>query len=279
MNFMKMHGLGNDFILIHQTQKLSFDECSALARKMCDRHTGAGADGLVVMYPSDQADLSMRIFNSDGSMAEQCGNAMRCVAKYYYEKISSRKNTFAIETKVGVQPVWTDGKNVRVDMGKPVLAPAEIPVRLSGEKAVNQTIEADGGSFRFTAVSMGNPHAVIEVGDLDKFPVEKWGPVLEKHDMFPQKANIEFVTFHSPQEAWMRVWERGVGQTMACGSGACATVVAGVLAGRLDRKARVKLLGGELLIEWNEQDQHVYMTGPAEFVYEGVWLDRHHTRG
>ena len=128
-------------------------------------------------------------------MAEQCGNAMRCVARYYYEKISSRKNTFAIETKVGVQPVWTDGKNVRVDMGKPVLAPAEIPVRLSGEKAVNQTIEANGGSFRFTAVSMGNPHAVIEVGDLDKFPVEKWGPVLEKHDMFPQKANIEFVTF------------------------------------------------------------------------------------
>lgn len=158
-------------------------------------------------------------------------------------------------------------------MGKPVLAPAEIPVRLSGEKAVNQTIEADGVSFRFSAVSMGNPHAVIEVEDLDKFPVEKWGPVLEKHDMFPQKANIEFVTFQSPQEVWMRVWERGVGQTMACGSGACATVVAGVLAGRLDRTARVKLLGGELLIEWNEQDQHVYMTGPAEFVYEGVWLD------
>jgi diaminopimelate epimerase len=279
MKFTKMHGLGNDFILIHQTQKPSFEECSALARKMCDRHKGAGADGLVVMYPSEQADFSMRIFNSDGSMAEQCGNAMRCVAKYYYEKISSRKNTFTIETKVGVQPVWTDGKNVRVDMGKPVLTPAEIPVRLSGEQAVNQTIEADGGSFRFTAVSMGNPHAVIEVGDLDKFPVEKWGPVLEKHDLFPQKANIEFVTFLSPQEAWMRVWERGVGQTMACGSGACATVVAGVLAGRLDRKARVKLLGGELLIEWDEQDQHVYMTGPAEFVYEGVWLDHRHTRG
>ena len=155
MNFTKMHGLGNDFILIHQTQKPSFDECSALARKMCDRHTGAGADGLVVMYPSDQADLSMRIFNSDGSMAEQCGNAMRCVAKYYYEKISSRKNTFAIETKVGVQPVWTDGKNVRVDMGKPVLAPAEIPVRLSGEKAVNQTIEADGSHFGFRPCPWG----------------------------------------------------------------------------------------------------------------------------
>ena len=278
MNFTKMHGLGNDFILIYQTKEPSVAEFSVLARKMCDRYVGVGADGLAVLYPSDKADLAMRIFNTDGSMAEQCGNVMRCVARYYYEKISSRKNTFAIETKVGVQSVWMDGDNVRVDMGKPVLVPERIPVRMSGEKVVNQPIEAETASFQFTAVSMGNPHAVIEVESADTFPVEKWGPVLEKHEMFPQKANIEFVTYHSPQEIMMRVWERGVGQTMACGSGACATVVAGVLSGRCERKAKVHLMGGELLIEWNEQDQHVYMTGPAEFVYEGVWLGSHHTR-
>lgn len=278
MNFTKMHGLGNDFILIYQTKEPSVAEFSVLARKMCDRYVGVGADGLAVLYPSDKADLAMRIFNTDGSMAEQCGNVMRCVARYYYEKISSQKDTFTIETKVGVQPVWMDGENVRVDMGEPVLAPEQIPVRMSGEKVVNQTIEADGVSFQFSAVSMGNPHAVIEVEEADKFPVEKWGPVLEEHEMFPQKANIEFVTFHSPQEIMMRVWERGVGQTMACGSGACATVVAGVLSGRCERKAKVRLLGGDLLIEWDEQDQHVYMAGPAEFVYEGVWLGNHHTR-
>lgn len=276
MNFTKMHGLGNDFVLVYQTQAPSHPEMSTLAQKMCDRHLGVGADGLVAIYPSSSADVSMRIFNSDGTLAEQCGNAMRCVAKYYYERISGAKTEFTIETKVGVQPVWihvNGGKvnAIRVDMGKPVLAPEQIPVLVAGESAVNKEIKVDDKTFQFSAVSMGNPHAVIEVDEAEKFPVEVWGPLLETHETFPQKANIEFVTYHSPQEATLRVWERGVGQTMACGSGACATLVAGALSGRCGRKAKVHLPGGDLVVEWDEQDRHVYMTGPAEFVFDGVW--------
>ncbi|MBA4601126.1 diaminopimelate epimerase [Thermoactinomyces mirandus] len=277
MNFTKMHGLGNDFVLVCQVQAPSQTEMSTLARKMCDRHLGVGADGLVAVYPSASADVAMRIFNSDGTLAEQCGNAMRCVARYYYERISSEKTEFAIETKVGVQPVWIieergKVKQVRVDMGKPVLVPKQIPVLAAGELAVNKVIRANDKTFRFSAVSMGNPHAVIEVNEAEKFPVDVWGPLLESHEIFPQKANIEFVTYHSPQEVTMRVWERGVGQTMACGSGACATVVAGFLSGRCGRKVLVHLPGGDLMVEWDEQDQHVYMTGPAEFVFDGAWL-------
>lgn len=276
MNFTKMHGLGNDFVLIYQTQAPSHPEMSTLAQKMCDRHLGVGADGLVAIYPSASADVAMRIFNSDGTLAEQCGNAMRCVAKYYYERISDEKTEFTIETKVGIQPVWVNEdrgkvKEIRVDMGKPVLAPEQIPVLVAGETAVNKEIKVNSKMFQFSAVSMGNPHVVIEVGEAEKFPVGVWGPLLETHETFPQKANVEFVTYHSPQEVTMRVWERGVGQTMACGSGACATLVAGVLSGRCGRKAKVHLLGGDLLVEWDEQDRHVYMTGPAEFVFDGVW--------
>lgn len=277
MNFTKMHGLGNDFVLIYQTKAPSHPEMSTLAQKMCDRHLGVGADGLVAVYPSASADVAMRIFNHDGTLAEQCGNAMRCVAKYYYERISGEKTEFTIETKVGIQTVWinADGgkaRQIQVDMGKPVLEPEQIPVLVADESAVNKEIRVNDKVFQFTAVSMGNPHAVIEVGEAEKFPVDVWGPLLETHKTFPQKANIEFVTYRSPQEATMRVWERGVGQTMACGSGACATLVAGVLSGRCERKAIVHLPGGDLLVKWDEQDQHVYMTGPAEIVFDGVWL-------
>jgi diaminopimelate epimerase len=277
MKFTKMHGLGNDFIIIYRNQTPNLEEISRLAVQMCNRHTGVGADGLAVVYPSETADVAMRIFNADGSLTEQCGNVMRCVAKYYYERISALRDEFTIETKVGVQTVWVEShhgkaERIRVDMGEPILEPSRIPVAVAGEPAVNRPIEAGGEQFRFTGVSMGNPHAVIEVEDASAFPVEKWGPLLEKHELFPNKANVEFVTFHSAEEVTMRVWERGVGQTMACGSGACATLVAGVLLGKCARRAMIHLLGGDLEIEWSEQNNRVYMSGPASFVYDGGWL-------
>ncbi|MBA4542500.1 MULTISPECIES: diaminopimelate epimerase [Thermoactinomyces] len=277
MKFTKMHGLGNDFIIVYQNHTPNLEEFSRLAVQMCHRHTGIGADGLVVVYPSENADAAMRIFNADGSLTEQCGNAMRCVAKYCYERLSALKDEFTLETKVGLQTVWVDGslgkaEKIRVDMGEPVLEPSRIPVVATGRRVINQPVEAGGAQFYFTGVSMGNPHAVIEVDDASRFPVEKWGPILETHRLFPNKSNVEFVTFHSPSEVTMRVWERGVGQTMACGSGACATLVAGVLLGKLARRAVIHLLGGDLEIEWSEADNRVYMSGPAAFVYDGVWL-------
>lgn len=279
MNFTKMHGLGNDFILIYTPATPDFSQLAKLAPQMCDRHTGVGADGIAVLYPSAVADIAMRIINSDGSIAEQCGNAMRCVAKYVYERISGLKTQFTIESKIGVQPVWIDAeagkaRQVRVDMGQPILDPVRIPMLLEGEQAVEQTLSVDGKCFTYTAVSMGNPHMVIAVDDATVFPVSKWGPMLETHSLFPNKTNVEFVTYHSPEEVTMRVWERGAGPTLACGSGACATVVAGVLTGRTAREAVVHLQAGDLLIEWNEHDGHVYMTGPASFVYDGVWLNQ-----
>ncbi|MFC7442363.1 diaminopimelate epimerase [Laceyella putida] len=279
MNFTKMHGLGNDFMLIYTPTTPDFTRLSALAPQMCDRHTGVGADGIAVLYPSAVADIAMRIINSDGSIAEQCGNAMRCVAKYFYERLSGLKTHFTIESKIGVQPVWIETEagvatKVRIDMGPPILEPARIPLYLEGDRAVEQTISVAGQSFTYTAVSMGNPHMVIAVRDAAAFPVNEWGPVLETHPLFPNKTNVEFVTYHSPEEVTMRVWERGAGPTLACGSGACATVVAGVLTGQTARKAVVHLPAGDLLIDWNEQDGHVYMTGPAAFVYDGVWLGK-----
>jgi diaminopimelate epimerase len=278
MKFAKMHGLGNDFVLLWSESEPNPAEMSKLAVRMCDRHTGVGADGLVVVSPSTVADAAMRIFNADGTQAEQCGNAVRCVAKYVAERVIGIREKVTIETKVGVQTVWlkTEGERVqrvRVDMGEPVLEPARIPVRLDGGRAVEREVEANGRRFTFTAVSMGNPHIVIEVDDAAGFPVETWGPPLETHELFPNKTNVEFVTFHTPEEVTMRVWERGVGQTMACGSGACAVVVAGALTGRCGRRAVVHLKGGDLEIEWKEEDNRVYMTGPAEFVFDGWWLE------
>jgi diaminopimelate epimerase len=277
MKFTKMHGLGNDFVVIHMPFAPDFTELAALAPRICDRHTGVGADGIAVLYPSVVADIAMRIINSDGSIAEQCGNAMRCVARYVYERMNGLRKQFTIESKIGVQPVWIEAEagvvsRVRIDMGQPVLTPREIPLELPGESAIEQTLTVEGRSFVYTAVSMGNPHMVIAVEDATAFPVAKWGPLLEKHPLFPNKTNVEFVTYHSSDEATMRVWERGVGITLACGSGACATVVAGALAVKCGRKVLVHLPAGDLFIEWCEEDDRVYMTGPASFVYDGVWL-------
>jgi diaminopimelate epimerase len=277
VQFTKMHGLGNDFVIVVQSKVP--ENAAQLAQAVCNRRTGIGADGLVFIVSSEKADCRMRIFNADGTESEQCGNALRCVAKYYAEKIAYGKpQELLIETGIGVQKIWLTYQQdevtlVRVDMGEPILEADQVPV-ISDEKVVqNQPISLGEYSYRFTAVSMGNPHAVIEVEDPEKVPLEIVGPQLEKHPLFPRKTNVEFITIHSPQEITMRVWERGVGETMACGSGACAVVVASALNNRSDRKATVHLLGGDLFVEWSPEDQHVYMTGAAEFVFEGVWLD------
>lgn len=275
MKFTKMHGLGNDFVVVVGRDHVPVN-VTKLAIQVCDRHKGIGADGLVYILPSQTGDFQMRIFNPDGSEADQCGNALRCVSKYYFERISSAKTELLVQTKHLLQKVslkTKDGKvvHVRVDMGEPILQADLIPVISKRKFAKKETIQIDGHSFTFTGVSMGNPHAVIEVEDVNQIPLEIWGPQIENHKRFPKRTNVEFVTHHSTSEVTMRVWERGAGLTMACGSGACATVVAGVWNGRLDRVVTVHLTGGDLLIEWDEAENRVYMTGPATYVFEGVW--------
>jgi diaminopimelate epimerase len=235
-----------------------------------------GADGLVYILPSEIADFRMRIINSDGSEAEQCGNAIRCVAKYVYDNGLTDKEEITIETLgAGAQKVQltvSDGEvsSVRVDMGEPILNGLQVPTTIDAEQVIEHPIEVDGREFRFTAVSMGNPHCVIYVDDAVHFDLSTWGPKLETHPLFPRKINVEFVTVNSRTHTDMRVWERGAGPTLACGTGACATVVASVLTGATDRTATVSLKGGDLLIEWNESDNHVYMTGPAAVSFRGT---------
>ncbi|MBP1999342.1 diaminopimelate epimerase [Paenibacillus shirakamiensis] len=274
MEFTKMHGLGNDFLVFHGHETLP-DNVSELAIDWCNRYFGVGADGLVFILPSEQADFRMRIINSDGTEAEQCGNAIRCVAKYVYDKGLTNQEHITIETLgAGVQQVSLSidqGKvqTVRVDMGEPILDGLTVPTTLNANPVQNQPIEADGREFHFTAVSMGNPHCVIYVEDAPHFDLATWGPLLEVHPYFPRKINVEFTTITSRDRVEMRVWERGAGPTLACGTGACATLVSSVLNGFTDRAAWVGLKGGDLYIEWDEQDNHVYMSGPAAEVYQG----------
>ena len=278
MQFSKMHGLGNDFIIIYGEKSLP-QNAADLAVKLCNRYFGFGADGLVYILPSGRADFRMRIINSDGTEAEQCGNAIRCVAKYVYDKGYVRKERLTVETLgAGVQDLSLDIEDgrvqtVRVDMGEPVLEGLEVPTVLDQNPVLNHPVEVEGRVFRFTAVSMGNPHCVIYVDDAVRFDLMAWGPKLEGHPLFPKKINVEFATVRDRGHVDMRVWERGAGPTLACGTGACATLVASVLNGFTDRSSVVSLKGGELFIEWNEKDNHVYMTGPAEFVYEGTARD------
>ncbi|OYD06651.1 diaminopimelate epimerase [Paludifilum halophilum] len=275
MNFTKMHGLGNDFVIVSGEERPP-ENTPDLARRICDRHFGVGADGLVFILPSESGDFAMRIINADGSEAEQCGNAVRCVSKFFYERMSRARRELRVETGAGLQRVWLepDGekvRRVRVDMGRPVLEGKAVPTTIDAESVVAYPVEVGERTFSFTAVSMGNPHAVIPVEDAIAFPVEFWGPKLEVHPLFPHQTNVEFVSFRSRSELDMRVWERGVGRTMACGSGACASAVASALTGRTDRRVTVHLQGGDLEIDWNEKDDRVYMTGPAETVFEGKW--------
>ncbi|UQZ36325.1 diaminopimelate epimerase [Paenibacillus sp. PK3_47] len=275
MEFTKMHGLGNDFIVVFGEQELPAD-ASELAVKLCNRFFGIGADGLVYILPSERGDYMMRIMNSDGSEAEQCGNAIRCVSKYVYDKGLVSSEQIVIETiGAGEQKVTLKVKDgvvetVTVDMGEPVLSGSQIPVAIDAEPVLDQPIETEGTEFKFTAVSMGNPHCVIYVDDAVSFDLGIWGPKLEVHPLFPRKVNVEFATVRDRSHVDMRVWERGAGPTLACGTGACATLVSSVLNGLTDRSARISLKGGDLYIEWNETDNHVYMTGPAEVVYTGT---------
>ncbi|GJM68851.1 diaminopimelate epimerase [Paenibacillus macerans] len=274
MEFTKMHGLGNDFLVFYGHTELP-ENVSELAVKWCDRYFGAGGDGLVFILPSEKADFKMRIINSDGTEAEQCGNAIRCVSKYVYDNGLVDKENVTIETLgAGVQQVSLQVENgavktVRVDMGEPILDGLAVPTTLEDSPVLNRPIEAGGREFSFTAVSMGNPHCVIYVDDAPNFDLTTWGPKLEVHPYFPRKINVEFATVTSRDRVEMRVWERGAGPTLACGTGACATLVSSVLNGLTDRAAWIGLKGGDLFIEWDERDNHVYMTGPAEAVYKG----------
>ncbi|GAW93947.1 diaminopimelate epimerase [Calderihabitans maritimus] len=278
MRFVKMHGLGNDFVVVDGRKEQLPEDLSELSRRVCDRHFGVGADGLVFIMPSDKADVRMRIFNPDGSEAEMCGNAIRCVAKYLYEKNIIPKEKIEIETLAGVMVPEIIKKNgeitgVRVDMGEPVLEPRQIPMEDKGPgPVVGRILSVKGREFSITAVSMGNPHCVIFVPEVDKVPLKEWGPELETHPVFPRRTNVEFVEVLNRREVRMRVWERGAGETLACGTGACATVVASVLNDRTDREVTVHLQGGDLQIYWSPEDNRVYMTGPAVDVFEGRLL-------
>ncbi|ETT49417.1 MULTISPECIES: diaminopimelate epimerase [Paenibacillus] len=274
MEFTKMHGLGNDFIVVFGEQELP-SNAAELAVTLCNRFFGIGADGLVYILPSERGDFKMRIMNSDGSEAEQCGNAIRCVSKYVYDHGLVSSEQIVIETiGAGEQKVTLNVKDgvvetVTVDMGEPVLSGLQIPVSIDAEPVLAQPIEAEGTEFKFTAVSMGNPHCVIYVEDAVNFDLATWGPKLEVHPLFPRKVNVEFATVLDRGRVDMRVWERGAGPTLACGTGACATLVSSVLNDLTDRAAWISLKGGDLYIEWNEEDNHVYMTGPAEVVFTG----------
>lgn len=289
MKFTKMHGLGNDFAVVAEFLSIP-QHVDLLAQQVCDRHFGVGADGLVFILPSENADFRMRIFNADGSESEQCGNAVRCVGKYLYDSGMTDATRVTLETGAGLQTLQLFVENptaesdaaarsrgvvtsVKVDMGAPTLAADLIPTALTGDRVILQPIEtASGHKFDFTAVSMGNPHAVIFVEALKDVDLHHVGPQIEKHAFFPRKTNVEFVEVHSAEEVTMHVWERGCGETLACGSGACSVAVAGVLTGRTGRHVTVHLKGGDLQIEWNDADNHVYMTGPSVRVYEGTWL-------
>ncbi|UOF89192.1 diaminopimelate epimerase [Fodinisporobacter ferrooxydans] len=276
MQFTKMHGLGNDFIIVAGMKQVH-ENVNQLAVRMCDRNFGIGADGLVYILPSAAADFQMRIFNSDGSEPEQCGNAIRCVGKYVYDHRLTDQTTIRVETKAGIQTLEltvTDKRvqSVRVDMGVPILQGLQIPTAIDQDVVLQVPISADGFQSTFTAVSMGNPHCVIMMDRLADLPFDQVGPALEVHPYFPKKTNVEFVEVHAPKEVTMRVWERGAGETLACGTGACAVCVAGVLAGRTERRVLVHLKGGDLEIEWSQTDNHVYMTGPAVEVFQGQWL-------
>jgi len=271
MSFWKMHGLGNDYLVIdNRDETLSSDQLAELARRLCKRRFSVGADGLILVHTSTVGDVRMRIFNSDGSEAEMCGNGIRCFAKYCYERGIVGREEVRVETLAGVKNVTltVEGgvvERVKVDMGEPIWERSRIPMLGKGT-FIDGEIELDVGSFKATCLSVGNPHCVIFVEDLGRFPVESIGPRVENHRLFPNRVNVEFAQILDRDELSVRVWERGCGETLACGTGASASVAAAERLGRLDRKATVHLLGGDLEIE---HSGHIYLTGPAVKVFEG----------
>ncbi|BAZ22688.1 diaminopimelate epimerase [Kalymmatonema gypsitolerans NIES-4073] len=275
IEFTKYHGLGNDFILIDNRSSSTPVITPEQAVKLCDRHFGIGADGVIFGLPGENGtDYTMRIFNSDGSEPEMCGNGIRCLAAFLadLEGDAKKSDQYRIHTLAGVitPQLMPDGQ-VKVDMGIPKLLAGEIPttIRPANEKVINQPLEVAGKTWDVTCVSMGNPHCITFVDDVAAIPLEIIGPEFEHHPAFPQRINTEFIQVVRPDYVKMRVWERGAGITLACGTGACASLVAGVLTGKCERKATVELPGGPLQIEWLEIDQRVYMTGPAELVFSG----------
>ena len=274
MRFTKMQGCGNDYVYVDGSKETVKDKAETAIR-VSDRHFGIGSDGLIFINPSDIADFEMEMYNADGSRGKMCGNGIRCVAKYVYDHKLTDKNPLTVESCGSIKTLWLTVENgavsrVRVNMGAPALEAWKIPVKAEGsDRVVNEPISAGGKEYLMTCVSMGNPHAVVYVDDVAGLEIEKTGPYFEKHERFPESVNTEFVQIVDRERLKMRVWERGSGETLACGTGACATVVASVLNGLTGRRVTVELLGGELEIEWCEEDGCVYMTGPATEVFSG----------
>jgi len=291
MRFTKMHGLGNDYVYVNCFEE-KIENPAEIARAVSDRHMGIGSDGLILVCPSEIADVKMRMFNADGSEAQMCGNGIRCVAKYAYERGLGGDNggisvpgqesfeaSLKIETGRGILTVGLrlDGngkvEKACVNMGQPILDPSDIPVRLDSESVIEAAIDVQNQRMLMTCVSMGNPHAVFFCEDLDMVDLEEIGPVVENHELFPERVNVHFVKVDSSDEFTMLTWERGSGVTLACGTGACACCVAAVLTGRCGRVVKAHLPGGELNLNWCEMDNCVYMTGPAVEVFKGEWLE------
>ncbi len=279
MKFTKMHGLGNDYVYVNLFREKLAGEVADVARSISDRHFGVGSDGLILIAPSERADARMRMFNADGSESEMCGNGVRCVAKYVYDHGIAPKERITIETGRGVLTLDLEveggkARRVRVNMGEPILQGVEIPTSLPGNPPIEVPIRVgspNSASYSATAVSMGNPHAVVYVPDVDGVLLDVLGPLFEKHEAFPRRVNAHFVQVLAPDEVRMRTWERGSGITLACGTGACAVCVAGVLTGFTEDKILAHLPGGDLELEWAGVGHPVFMTGPATEVFSGEW--------
>lgn len=275
IQFTKMHGCGNDYVYINGfTQLIPQEKKADFVRFVSDRHFGIGSDGVIFINPSPEADFEMEMFNADGSRSEMCGNGCRCVAKYVHDKGLTDQTQFSVISGGQIKYMDLTVENgittlVKVDMGEPVLKAAMVPVKSTNEQVVNEEIQVLDQTYHMTCVSMGNPHAVVFWDDIKNMDIEAIGPYFENHERFPRRTNTEFVEVTDRAHVSMRVWERGTGETLACGTGCCATAVACVLNGRTDRHVTVRVLGGEVIIDWDEKTGHVFMTGPAEFVFEG----------
>lgn len=275
MKFTKMHGIGNDYVYVNCFEE-TVDNPAEVARFVSDRHYGIGSDGLILIKPSDIADCEMDMYNLDGSQGAMCGNGIRCVAKYAYDYGIVNKTSISVATRSGIKYLDLSVRNgkvstVKVNMGSPILSPKEIPFVSEKEQVINEPLEIDGETFHITAISMGNPHGIVFMEDIDNLEIEKIGPKFENHIAFPDRVNTEFVKVLDRHTVQMRVWERGSGETLACGTGACAVAVASILNGHVDGDSpvTVRLLGGNLEIFWNRQENLVYMTGPATTVFDG----------
>ncbi|MBD8930662.1 MAG: diaminopimelate epimerase [Ruminococcus sp.] len=278
MEFTKMQGLGNDYVYVN-CFKEKIENPSEMAVKVSDRHFGIGSDGLILIKPSEVADFEMEMYNADGSRGEMCGNGIRCVAKYVYDYGLTDKTSISVETLGGIKYLDLTVKHgkvtlVKVDMGTPILKPELIPIVAKGETVIDEPIMVGGKEYHMTGVSMGNPHDVVFMDDIKNLEIEKIGPLFENHERFPNRINTEFVNVIDRHTAQMRVWERGSGETLACGTGACAVAVACILNGLTENTVTVKLLGGDLQIEWDREKNTVYMTGPAEVSFDGVWKEK-----